>query len=105
LPVARQLAHALNCRGVHANELGAKDGKLSGDLDGIIVDATSKAEFTRANRAAKGNVAVGDGANDIPMLQAVEWAIGMEPKPLVRPVVEGILDDFRGLTLVFKQIQ
>ncbi|VAV97869.1 Phosphoserine phosphatase, partial [hydrothermal vent metagenome] len=67
-PVARQIGFGL----AEANILGESEGKLSGKLGGQIVDSKRKAEILKS--AAHDNglslddcLAVGDGANDIPM--------------------------------------
>ncbi len=60
---------------VHANVLEIIDGKLTGALSGDIVDAATKRAVLQAAVAAKGiemdlALAVGDGANDLPMITA-----------------------------------
>jgi phosphoserine phosphatase len=85
-PVARQIGLAE----VHANVLEVKDGKLTGGLIGDIVDAAIKRAVLETGVAAKGltmqqALAVGDGANDLPMIAAaVEGqglGIGYHPRP------------------------
>jgi phosphoserine phosphatase len=75
---------------VHANVLEIVDGKLTGNLLGDIVDAQRKREVLRAARAAgkldpDQVLAVGDGANDLPMITAaVEGdglGVGYHPRP------------------------
>ena len=75
---------------VHANVLEVADGKLTGRLCGAIVDAAAKRAFLEAAVASKGLkteqvLAVGDGANDIPMIvAAVErqgLGVGYHPRP------------------------
>jgi phosphoserine phosphatase len=57
---------------VHANELEIIDGKLTGKYLGDIVDGPKKAEYLKAIAEKKAHInqtiAVGDGANDLPML-------------------------------------
>lgn len=71
-----------------ANELGVCDGKLTGDVTGDIVDAKYKAN-TLKQLAEKYEiplsqvVAVGDGANDLPMLQTAGLGIAYHAKPKV----------------------
>jgi len=74
---------------VFANELDIKNGKVTGEVSGEIVDGARKAELLKA-LAAKENirleqvVAVGDGANDLPMLSIAGLGIAFRAKPLVR---------------------
>ncbi len=72
-----------------ANTLEVADGKLTGRLTGPIVDAEAKAAcFKRlsAELAADGGlaVAIGDGANDLAMLEAADVSIAYHAKPVVR---------------------
>jgi phosphoserine phosphatase len=72
-----------------ANTLEIADGKLSGRLIGPIVDAAAKAacfQRLRATFAADGGlaVAIGDGANDLPMLDAADVSVAYHAKPVVR---------------------
>ena len=75
---------------VHANVLEIADGKLTGCLTGAIVDAAAKRSFLEDAIASLGlttqqALAVGDGANDIPMIAAaVEGqglGVGYHPRP------------------------
>jgi len=74
---------------VFANELEIADGKLTGGVVGEIVDGEKKAECLR-ELAARENislnqvVAVGDGANDLPMLRLAGLGIAFRAKPLVK---------------------
>jgi phosphoserine phosphatase len=72
-----------------ANTLEIADGKLTGRLIGPIVDAEAKAacfEHLRAALAADGGlaVAIGDGANDLPMLDAADISVAYRAKAIVR---------------------
>ena len=66
-----------------ANELEVADGKLTGRVLGRVIDAQAKAEILAQFAAQYGgrSVAVGDGANDIPMLQAADFGIAFRAKP------------------------
>lgn len=75
---------------VHANVLGVADGVLTGAVDGEIVDAAGKKRFlietcARLKIDPKSVAAVGDGANDLPMLEAAGVAVGFRPKPVLLP--------------------
>jgi phosphoserine phosphatase len=72
-----------------SNTLEISDGRLTGRLVPPIVDAQGKAQHLAAMRrqfARAGGIAVaiGDGANDLPMLQAADVSIAYRAKPLVR---------------------
>jgi phosphoserine phosphatase len=72
-----------------SNVLEIVDGRLTGRITGPIVDATAKAAyFAELAGRFRGNnglvVAIGDGANDIPMLAAADVSIAYRAKPRVR---------------------
>ncbi len=72
-----------------ANELDIKDGVVSGEVSGQIVDGPRKAELLRQLADKEGicleqTVAVGDGANDLPMLGIAGLGIAFRAKPLVK---------------------
>jgi phosphoserine phosphatase len=74
---------------VHANELEIKDGKLTGNYLGEIVDGQKKAEYLKAIALKEGihinqTIAVGDGANDLPMLNLAGLGIAFHAKPKVK---------------------
>lgn len=74
---------------VFANELEIRDGKVTGDVVGQVVDGQRKALLLR-EIAAKENIsleqviAVGDGANDLPMLSIAGLGIAFRAKPIVK---------------------
>ncbi|WP_367772062.1 phosphoserine phosphatase SerB [Flavobacterium sp. WC2421] len=74
---------------VHANELEIIDGKLTGKYIGEIVDGAKKAEYLQAIADKEGihinqTIAVGDGANDLPMLNLAGLGIAFHAKPTVK---------------------
>jgi phosphoserine phosphatase len=74
---------------VHANQLEIKDGKLTGKYIGEIVDGQKKAEYLQAIAEKEGihinqTIAVGDGANDLPMLNLAGLGIAFHAKPTVK---------------------
>ena len=81
-PVARQIGFER----FEANVLDAAQEKLTGALDGPIVDASRKAEILQSAAGKHGLqladcIAVGDGANDIPMIQAAGMGVAYHAKP------------------------
>lgn len=74
---------------VYANELEVEDGKLTGRHLGDIVDGKRKAELLRLiaqveNVDIMQTIAVGDGANDLPMLSTAGLGIAYHAKPKVK---------------------
>lgn len=74
---------------VYANELEVVDGKLTGRAVGDIVDGKRKAELLRLiaqieNVDIRQTVAVGDGANDLPMISIAGLGIAFHAKPKVK---------------------
>lgn len=80
---------------IHANLLGAEGGKLTGKVIGEIVDAQGKLQYVR-DVCAKYSwdprevAAVGDGANDRLMMEAVGVAIGHQARPVLYPVIHAL---------------
>jgi phosphoserine phosphatase len=85
----RYLQQKLGIDYVYANELDVVDGKVTGEVKGTVVNGERKAELLR-ELAAKENIsleqviAVGDGANDLPMLSIAGLGIAFRAKPLVK---------------------
>ena len=72
-----------------ANGLVVQDGRLTGELEGPVVDRAGKARLLTEIAAAEGvplsqTVAVGDGANDLDMLATAGLGIAFNAKPVVR---------------------
>ena len=74
---------------VFANELDVRDGFVTGEVRGRIVDGARKAELLVEIAGREGIpleqvVAVGDGANDLPMLGLAGMGVAFHAKPVVR---------------------
>jgi phosphoserine phosphatase len=74
---------------LHANELEIENGQLTGRVTGEIVDGPRKAELlrdiaTREKLSLQQVIAVGDGANDLPMLSIAGLGIAFHAKPAVK---------------------
>ncbi|MFH3855142.1 phosphoserine phosphatase SerB, partial [Acinetobacter baumannii] len=86
---AEYLQAKLGIDEVHANVLDVQDGVVTGEVKGVIVDGARKAELLRelANKlgiSLEQAMAVGDGANDLPMLAIAGLGVAYRAKPLVR---------------------
>ena len=95
--VLEPLAHSLGLDFYLANNLEVIDGLLTGKISGEIVDADMKAKTLRHWAELNGfdvadSVAIGDGANDIPMLKASGFGIAFRPKDVLRPHADLIIE-------------
>lgn len=86
---AQHLRRRLGIDYVFANELDIVDGEVTGEIKTQIVDGARKAELLQQiacqeNISLEQVVAVGDGANDLPMLGVAGMGIAFRAKPIVR---------------------
>jgi phosphoserine phosphatase len=93
-PIARELG----LDHWRANRLEVSGGLLTGDLIPPIVDAAAKADALRewaqlAGLPLSQTVAVGDGANDLPMMAICGLAVGFDAKAPVRDLSNVLLDE------------
>jgi phosphoserine phosphatase len=98
------LAAALRLDRWRANSLEVEGGVLTGNLRGTIVDAAAKAATMRDWANVYGiplrqTIAVGDGANDLPMMAITGLSVGFDAKATVRDLA-GVLIDVRDLSQV-----
>ena len=93
---ADPIAEQLGFERVVANRLGVHDGKLTGGLVGGITDSGVKRTVLLEESARLGadtvSLATGDGANDIPMLEAATYGIAYFAKPKARAAADGWVD-------------
>ncbi|MBW2423224.1 MAG: phosphoserine phosphatase SerB [Deltaproteobacteria bacterium] len=94
----RHLQQRLGIDFVFANELEIVDGRLTGRVKGEIVDGVRKAALLRQLAEREGlrleqTIAVGDGANDLPMLDAAGLGIAFHAKPKVRASAEQVISN------------
>jgi phosphoserine phosphatase len=85
----QKLQVELNLSETHANELEIIDGVLTGQVLGNIVDGAAKAAYVEARclslgRSKHSAVTMGDGSNDLPMMQGAGLSIGYRAKPIVK---------------------
>lgn len=86
---AKGLQDKLGIDYVYANELEIKNGKVTGQVTGRVVDGQRKAELLdelakKENIGREQVIAVGDGANDLPMLSRAGLGVAFRAKPLVK---------------------
>ena len=84
-----------------ANRFEVRDDKLTGRVDGDIVDAQAKARAIRELHARHPGltVVIGDGANDLPMFAEADVSVAYRAKPVVREKATHTID-FCGLDAV-----
>ena len=90
---ADPIAEDLGFERVVGNRLGVAGGKLTGLLAGPVSDASTKLATLEEERAQLGEgarvLATGDGANDIPMIEAADYGIAYRAKPRARDAANG----------------
>ena len=78
-----------------ANRLPIEDGELTGEVEGPLIEGTKDDQLEELAGELgvdmSETVAVGDGANDLPMLEVAGLAVGFEPKPAVEPSCDEVV--------------
>jgi len=93
----------------HSNTLEIIDGYLTGNVIGPIVDGAAKAAFVlsaceRLGLSPNAALVMGDGSNDLPMMEIAGLSIGYQPKPIVQEKADGTFN-FVGLDGVLDVFQ
>jgi phosphoserine phosphatase len=91
--ITDRIAEELGFDFAHANELEIVDGKLTGRIVGEVVDRAGKADALRRFAAEVGVpeasvIAIGDGANDLDMLNLAGLGIAYNAKPVVQQAAD-----------------
>ncbi|MCL1066599.1 phosphoserine phosphatase SerB [Shewanella olleyana] len=105
-PFVGHLKDLLKLDAAYANELVIDDGKLTGEVTGEVVDAQYKADVIDKSSAAwqiaiGQRMAIGDGANDIPMVKAADFGIAFHAKPKLLAAADASIQKLDLRCLVF----
>ena len=84
---------------VRANTFRIVDNHLTGELEGDIVDSSVKVEtlnelLEKYGIPAAQSIAIGDGANDLPMINAAGIGFAIHAKPIVREKAPATINNF-----------
>lgn len=93
--IVESLAARLGIALWRANGLEVRDGALTGETYGPIIDRAAKARALREFAAkvdAPRTVAIGDGANDLDMMAAADLSIAWRAKPVTREAADYAID-------------
>jgi phosphoserine phosphatase len=104
-----KIQNLLHLDEAHSNTLEIIDGYLTGNVIGPIVDGAAKAAFVlraceRLGLSPKSALVMGDGSNDLPMMEIAGLSIGYQPKPIVQEKADGTFN-FVGLDGVLDLFQ
>lgn len=104
----QRVAHHLGFHEDKANRLEERDGKLTGRVLAPISNASTKLDCLVHHRSRlaledEATLAVGDGANDIPMLQAAGLGVAYRAKPKTKAAVDCAIDHTDLTTLLYFQ--
>lgn len=93
---ADRVAQDMEFDRVVGNRLEVADGKLTGKLEGAISHAQTKLAVLREEAAAIGadaiSVGIGDGANDIPMIEGATFGFAYMAKPAAKAAADGRIE-------------
>jgi phosphoserine phosphatase len=90
-----------------ANRLPVADGELTGEVEGPLIEGTKDDALERLAGEReidiRDTIAVGDGANDLPMLEVAGLSVGFIPKSAVRPACDIVVATMERLRDVFDE--
>jgi phosphoserine phosphatase len=97
IQVLEPLAERLGLDHARANVLAVDDGVLTGEVDGAVVDRAAKRASllqwcTEDSIPLSATIGMGDGANDLDLLDTAALGVGVQPKPALRAQVDATLD-------------
>lgn len=98
IEIVEPLARSLEIDYYLANQLAIENKLLSGHIIGEVIDRAAKAKALRhwselVNVPIENTIAIGDGANDIAMLQAAGFAVGFRPKDALVPYCDLVIKE------------
>jgi phosphoserine phosphatase len=98
IDVIAPLLKELGIKYFKANTLGIKNGLLTGEVTGAVIDRAAKAAALREFAALESismeqTVAIGDGANDLDMIAAAGLGIAFNAKPAVRAAADSSISE------------
>lgn len=89
-----------------SNRLPLESDVLTGGVEGSLIEGTKDDALDTLAMTegidVEDAIAVGDGANDLPMLKRAGWGIGFEPKPAVRPHCDVTVESMAELQELFE---
>jgi phosphoserine phosphatase len=96
--IMEPIVSKLSIKYFRANVLGVQNGHLTGKVSGTIIDRAAKAhaliEFARLSDVLMENtVAIGDGANDLDMMEAAGLSIAFNAKPIVTQAADFAINE------------
>jgi phosphoserine phosphatase len=90
-----------------ANRLVSEGSSLTGAVEGPLIEGTKDDALDElvadVERSIDETIAIGDGANDLPMLEAADTAIGYLPKDAVRPHCDLVVAEMSRLQRVLRE--
>lgn len=97
IEIINSLINDLGIKHYRANSLEIVDGKLTGNLKGTIIDRKAKAQALKEFAAIEGiplsaTIAIGDGANDLDMLDCAGYGIAYQAKIKVQEAADAVLN-------------
>ncbi len=106
----RGVEAALDAAGVSvdhiiSNQIIISDDRVTGTVEGPLIEGTKDDALANlvATTGVTETVAVGDGANDLPMLAAADLSIGFDPHPAVASSCDLLVEDVAALRQTFEE--